>query len=124
MRLKKVLVLSVGFGIASLFYIYSLLLADEFQPRPFRWIRGEVKAFVSQEGNYNIVSLITRGKKRELVRFCSPITGADIEMVPENLQYDLLKTAYLKEKSVNVGVRDFGRDALGSPRLCIERVIF
>ena len=58
-----------------------------------------------------------------LVRFCDPETGSDYAITADNVHFDLLKTALLHSKSVQVGVQNFGKDSSGSEKLCVDRVI-
>ena len=57
------------------------------------------------------------------VRFCDPETGVDYEINAANAPFDMLKVALLHNKSVQVGVQNFGRDASGAEKLCIDRVV-
>lgn len=60
----------------------------------------------------------------KIVRFCDPATGADYAVAASNLHFDLLKTAFLQDKAVQVGVNDFGKDPQsGTVKLCIDRVL-
>ena len=101
-----------------------LLGIESAQAPPFRWVNGNVDSFTFQRfPNFNVVGI--KGDTRtEIVRFCDPKTGTDINLTTTDVQYDLLKTAFLTGKSVQVGIYDFGKDpASGINKLCIDRVI-
>ena len=100
-----------------------LLEIEGAQAQQFRWVNGTVDSFTFQLPNFNVVGI--KGDTRtEFVRFCNPSTGVDNNLTTTNVQYDLLKTAFLTGKSVQVGIHDFGKDpAAGMNRLCIDRVI-
>jgi hypothetical protein len=90
---------------------------------PFKWVNGTVATFTFQQGNFNVVG-IKSAQGTRFVRFCRSTDGKDIDLTANNVQYDLLKTAYMKDSSVLVGVYDFGKDPQsGIERLCINRVI-
>ena len=84
----------------------------------FEWVNGTVTHITSQLPSYTAV--IVSGRS---VRFCDPETGADYAFNADNTQFDLLKSALLHGKSVQVGVQNFGKDSSGSDKLCIERVV-
>jgi|RhiMetdeSRZDD1v2_1073273.scaffolds.fasta_scaffold3905129_1 hypothetical protein len=84
----------------------------------FEWVNGSVTHITAQLGNYTVAMVSGRG-----VRFCDPETGSDYAITADNLHFDLLKTALLHSKSVQVGVQNFGKDSSGSEKLCIDRVI-
>jgi len=58
------------------------------------------------------------------VRFCYPTTGADFPITADNVHYDMLRSALLAGKTVEVGVYSFGLDPqAGAEKNCIDRVI-
>lgn len=84
----------------------------------FEWVNGSVTNITAQLGNYTVAMVSGRG-----VRFCDPETGSDYAINADNVHFDMLKTALLHNKSVQVGVQNFGKDSSGSEKLCIDRVI-
>ena len=117
-------VVAASFALLMLVGLGAPLLATEgVQAQQFRWVNGHVDSFTFQLPNFNVVGI--KGDSRtEFVRFCNPSTGADSDLTTTNVQYDLLKTAFLTGKSVQVGIHDFGKDpASGINKLCIDRVI-
>jgi hypothetical protein len=84
----------------------------------FEWVNGTVTNITSQLPNHTAVVVSGRS-----VRFCDPETGVDYAFSADNAQFDLLKSALLYGKSVQVGVQNFGKDSSGSDKLCIERVV-
>lgn len=84
----------------------------------FEWVKGTVTTIASQVPTYTVATVNGRA-----VRFCDPETGADYALKADNTPFDLLKSALLHGKSVEVGVQNFGKDAEGVERLCIERVV-
>src|SRR5262245_32679312 len=84
----------------------------------FEWVNGSVTHITAHLGTQTVVTVNGRA-----VRFCDPETGSDYAINADNLHFDLLKTALLHSKSVQVGVQNFGKDSSGSEKLCIERVI-
>lgn len=86
----------------------------------FEWVTGKVSGFTSQLPNYTVA--IVGGKS---VRFCDPSTGAPYDPTAGNVRYDLLSLALQTQKSIQVGVQNFGLDpATGSNKLCIDRVVY
>src|SRR5437868_802120 len=84
----------------------------------FEWVNGTVTNITAQLPSLTVVVVSGRG-----VRFCDPDTGADYAINAGNMHFDLLKTALLHSKTVQVGVENFGKDASGSDKLCIDRVV-
>jgi len=84
----------------------------------FEWVNGSVTHITAHLGNYTVVTVNGRA-----VRFCDPETGSDYAINADNIHFDLLKTALLHSKNVQVGVQNFGKDSSGTEKLCIERVI-
>ncbi len=109
-------------GVVSFFAI--MLASSRALAAPqFKWANGSVSTFTFQSGNFNVVG-IKSATDTKFVRFCDPTAGRDIALTANQVQYDLLKTAYMKGRSVQVGVYDFGKDPQsGSEKLCIDRVI-
>lgn len=86
---------------------------------PFSWVNGKVTSFTAQLPKFTVATV--NGKP---VRFCDSTTGADYAIAANNLHYDMLKTAFLQNTAVQVGVNDFGKDPQsGTVKLCIDRVI-
>jgi len=84
----------------------------------FEWVNGTVTNITAQLPSLTVVVVSGRG-----VRFCDPETGTDYAINAGNTHFDMLKTALLHSKSVQVGVENFGKDASGSEKLCIDRVV-
>lgn len=84
----------------------------------FEWVNGTVTNITAQLPSYTVVIVSGRG-----VRFCDPETGVDYAINAGNTHFDMLKTALLHSKSVQVGVQNFGKDSSGSEKLCIDRVV-
>ena len=84
----------------------------------FEWVNGNVTSITAQLGNYTAATVSGRG-----VRFCDPETGSDYPVNADNVHFDMLRTALMHNKSVQVGVQNFGKDSSGSEKLCIDRVI-
>ena len=100
-----------------------LLATEGVQAQQLRWVNGRVDSFTFQLPHFNVVG-IKGDSGTEFVRFCHPLTGVDSDLTTTNVQYDLLKTAFLTGRSVQVGIHDFGKDsASGTNKLCIDRVI-
>jgi hypothetical protein len=86
---------------------------------PFSWVNGKVTSFTAQLPMFTVAVV-----NNKVVRFCNPSTGADYAVTAADLEFDLLKTAFLQGKAVQVGVNDFGKDPQsGTEKLCIDRVI-
>ena len=84
----------------------------------FEWVNGTVTNITAHIPSYTVAMVSGRG-----VRFCDPETGVDYEINAANAPFDMLKAALLHNKSVQVGVQNFGRDASGAEKLCIDRVV-
>ena len=84
----------------------------------FEWVNGSVTSITVEIGSYTVATVSGRA-----VRFCDPETGSDYAVNADNAHFDMLKTAFLHSKSVQVGVQNFGKDSSGSEKLCIDRVI-
>jgi hypothetical protein len=99
--------------------LLTLAAAGEACAVPTQWVNGGVSSITAQLPAYTVA--IVGGKA---VRFCSPTTGADFPVSPSNLHYDMLRSALLFGKAVEVGVHNFGLDPQsGTIKLCIDRVI-
>ncbi len=84
----------------------------------FEWVNGSVTNITAQLAASTVAMVSGRG-----VRFCDPETGADYAVNADNVHFDLLKTALVHGKNVQVAVQNFGKDSAGSEKLCIDRVI-
>lgn len=99
-------------------FAIGLAFSQPASASTFEWVNGKVTGFLAQVPDYTTV--IVGGK---ILRFCDPKTGKDYAVTAGNLQYDLLKTAMLNNKDVEVGVQNLGADARsGSVKMCIDRV--
>jgi hypothetical protein len=103
----------------SLLAAAAVIATTSSYAAPFSWVNGKVTSFTAQLPMYTTVVV-----NNKIVRFCDPATGADYAVTASNLHFDLLKTAFLQNKAVQVGVTDFGQDPQsGSVKLCIDRVL-
>jgi hypothetical protein len=90
------------------------------------WAVGAVHEILVQPGEqFYVFSIVQANGATVLVRIANPHTGAPIGSVTSgNLIYDLLKEAYFRKLTVQVGYRDFGPDPQsGINDLAIDRVI-
>jgi hypothetical protein len=104
-------------------------LAIEMKPAvlpALSWAVGTVHEILVQPGEQFYVFSIQQGNGTTVfVRIANPHTGAPMNSVTnDNLVYDLLKEAYFRKLTVQVGYRDFGPDPQsGINDLAIDRVI-
>jgi hypothetical protein len=84
----------------------------------FEWVSGTVTNIAAHVPSFTVVMVNGRG-----VRFCDPETGLDYQVTAGNVQFDMLKTALVHAKSVQIGVQNFGKDSGGTDKLCIDRVV-
>jgi hypothetical protein len=104
-------------------------LAVEMKPvalPALSWAVGTVHEILVQPGEqFYLFSIVQANGTTVFVRIANPQTGAPLSSVTsDNLIYDLLKEAYLRKLSVQVGYRDFGPDPQsGINDLAIDRVI-
>jgi len=104
--------------IAAAFVLGAFSIAASAASK-FEWVTGTVTSFTAQFPTFTVAIV---GNK--VVRFCNPQTGSDYPVNATDVQYDLLKAAFLNNKKVQVGVQNFGNDAQsGTIKLCIDRVI-
>jgi hypothetical protein len=97
----------------------ALAFAGGASAATFQWVNGQVTSITAQLPAYTTAIVANKA-----VRFCSPTTGADFAVKADNLHYDMLSKALIHNKSVEVGVQNFGLDpSSGSTKLCIDRVI-
>lgn len=89
----------------------------------FVWAAGTVQQILVQPGEKFYVFAIRETKDTVFLRIADPHTGAPLAITSDNPIYDLLKEAYLRKLTVEVGYRDFGPDPqAGINKLCIDRV--
>ena len=87
------------------------------------WAQGTVHQILVQPGEKFYVFAIQDAKGTVILRIGDAHTGAPIVMTSDNPVYDLLKEAYFRKLTVEVGYRDFGPDPQsGINNLCIDRV--
>jgi hypothetical protein len=92
--------------------------SQRFAPT-FRWVSGKVVSIIAQQPQFTVATVDKTG-----VRFCYPTTGADFAITADNVHYDILRSALLTGKTVEVGVYNFGPDPqAGADKNCIDRVI-
>jgi hypothetical protein len=90
------------------------------------WAVGTVHEILVQPGEqFYLFSIQQANGTTVFVRIANPHTGVPIGSVTsDNLIYDLLKEAYFRKLTVQVGYRDFGPDPQsGINDLAIDRVI-
>jgi hypothetical protein len=86
---------------------------------PLKWVTGKVVSIIAQLPQFTVATVGTTG-----VRFCYPISGADFPITADNVHYDMLRSALLAGKTVEVGVHNFGLDPqAGAEKNCIDRII-
>ncbi len=94
---------------------------------PLAWFDGTVHQILAQPGeNFFVFTMQDGSGKSAILRIANPHSGAPLPGVTEdNIIYDLMKEAYLRNLKIEVGYRDFGPDAQsGIHNLCIDRVSF
>src|SRR5262249_44312254 len=85
----------------------------------FKWVSGKVVSIIAELPQFTVATVDKTG-----VRFCYPTTGADFPITADNVHYDMLRSALLTGKAVEVGVYGFGPDPqAGAEKNCIDRVI-
>lgn len=92
---------------------------------PLVWADGTIHQILVQPGeHFYVFGLRETNGTTLFLRIANPHTGMPIpEVNAGNLIYDLLKEAYLRNLTVEVGYRDFGPDPQsGINKLCIDRV--
>ena len=90
------------------------------------WVAGTVHEILVQPGEqFYVFAVQPASGPTMIVRIADAHTGAPISSVnTANLVYDLMKEAYFRKLTVQVGYRDFGPDPqAGINKLCIDRVI-
>ena len=106
----------------------SSQLAQKMQPITLPslvWVTGTVHQILVQPGERFYVFSVRDVKGNSVIlRIADPHSGAPLSGVTEdNLIYDLMKEAYFRNLTVEVGYRDFGPDPqAGINKLCIDRV--
>jgi hypothetical protein len=99
--------------------ICALAFAEGASAATFQWVNGTVTSITAQLPSFTVAIV---GNKP--VRFCHPGTGIDFVVKADNLHYDMLRSALIHNKNVEVGVQNFGPDPqAGTTKLCIDRVI-
>src|ERR1035441_4837506 len=93
-------------------------------PPALVWATGTVQQLLVQPGEKFYVAAIKEATATVILRIADPHTGAPLAGVDaENPIFDLLKEAYFRKLTVEVGYRDFGPDPQsGINNLCIDRV--
>jgi len=103
-------------------------LATTMQPVPLPplvWADGTVHQILVQPGErFYIFAVRESNGTTVFLRIADAHTGSPLAGVnADNLVYDLMKEAYFRNLSVEVGYRDFGPDPQsGINKLCIDRV--
>jgi len=103
-------------------------LATAMHPAPLpalTWVDGTVHQILVQPGErFYVFAIRDASNVTFFLRIADAHTGAPLHNVTaDNLAYDLLKEAYMRNLNVEVGYRDFGPDPqAGINNLCIDRV--
>ncbi len=103
-------------------------LATIMQPAvlpPLVWATGTIHQILVQPGEqFYVFTLRETNGTFVILRIADPHTGTPLAGVTTgNLVYDLMKEAYFRKLSVEVGYRDFGPDPqAGINKLVIDRV--
>ena len=103
-------------------------LGSTMQPAslpPLVWASGTVYQILVQPGErFYVFALREANGTAVFLRIADAHTGTPLRGVTaHNLVYDLLKEAYFRQLTVEVGYRDFGPDPQsGINKLCIDRV--
>jgi len=92
--------------------------------RPLVWATGTIHQILVQPGEHFYVFALKQAAGTLILRIADAHTGAPMPGVTAgNPVYDLMKEAYFRNLSVEVGYRDFGPDPQsGINKLCIDRV--
>ena len=92
-------------------------------PPPLEWTQGNVVQLLSQPVERFYVATIAAQGGNMPVRLCHPYTGAARRIDTDDTLYDLLGTALLEERRLEVGDRDFGPDPpSGIHKRCVDRI--
>jgi hypothetical protein len=111
--------LAIALAIATASSALAAPKAKESPAPTFRWVNGKVASIIAQLPQFTVANVGGTG-----VRFCHPTTGADLPITAANVHYDMLRSALLAGKTVEVGVYGFGLDPqAGAEKNCIDRVI-
>jgi hypothetical protein len=87
--------------------------------RELIWVAGKVASITVQQPT--TVWANVGGKS---VRLCHPVDGRDIQINATYMHYDILRSALLAGKKVQVGVYDLGFDPQsGMAKLCVDRIL-
>lgn len=92
---------------------------------PLLWATGTVHQILVQPGErFYVFALREANGTTVFLRIADPHTGNPLNGVTsDHLVYDLMKEAYFRQLTVEVGYRDFGPDPQsGINKLCIDRV--
>lgn len=92
---------------------------------PLAWATGTVHQVLVQPGErFYVFALREANGTTVFLRIADAHTGAPLAGVTaDNLVYDLMKEAYFRQLTVEIGYRDFGPDPQsGTNKLCIDRV--
>lgn len=90
---------------------------------PFAWAKGTVQQILVQPGEKFFVFSVKENADTLILRIADPHTGLPIVVTADNPIFDLMKEAYFRNLTVEVGYRDFGNDPqAGIKNLCIDRV--
>ena len=93
-------------------------------PPNLQWATGTLTQILVQPAENFYLFAVRDANQTFFLRIGDSHTGAPITGVTaDNPVFDLLKEAYLRKLTVEVGYRDFGLDAQsGIHNLCIDRV--
>jgi len=104
--------------------VASALAVTPSAPPPLTWAQGTVSQMLVQPGESFYLFAIREAKDTVFLRIGNAHTGAATPGVTaDNPVFDLLKEAYFRKLTVEVGYRDFGPDPqAGINNLVIDRV--
>jgi len=90
---------------------------------PLSWVKGTVHQILVQPGEKFFVFSVKDSATTLVLRIADPHSGLPIAVDSENPIFNLMKEAYFRNLTVEVGYRDFGNDPqAGIKNLCIDRV--
>ena len=90
---------------------------------PLTWAKGTVHQILVQPGENFFVFSLKEATDSLILRIADPHTGHPIAVTSDNVIFDLMKEAYVRKLTIEVGYRDFGNNPqAGIKNLSIDRV--
>ena len=103
--------------------IQRQLLVQAAPLPPLAWAKGTVHQILVQPGENFFVFSLKGATDTLILRIADPHSGHPIAVTSDNPAFDLMKEAYFRNLTIEVGYRDFGSDPqAGIRNLCIDRV--